>query len=172
MKKAAFVIYAWGSTILFAAIIYWLATLSYLNAGERVVDELIKVVFRLTMYSILFILFYRSCIVTLKTTVERLSKWRSRKEEMEDMEFVLIIETLVVIVTILATVLFSVFEEYTQFLTGGSRSAEVKDVLISIMASLLTAIVVYSIPVIGELEIAIKHKFEREVREYKAKRVK
>ena len=124
------------------------------------------------MYSILFILFYRSCIITLKTTVERLSKWRSRKEEIEDMEFVLIIETLIVIITILATILFAVFEEYTQFVTGGSRNAEVKDVLISIMAALLTAIVVYSMPVLGELEVAIKHKFEREVREYKAKRLK
>jgi len=172
MRKAAFVIYAWGSTFLFAAIIYWLATLSYLNAGERVVDELLKVVFRMTMYSILFILFYRSCIITLKTTVERLSKWRSKKEEMEDVEFVLIIETLIVIITIFATILFSVFEEYTQFITGGTRQAEVKDVLISIMAALLTAIVVYSIPVIGELEVAVKHKFEREVKEFRDKRKK
>lgn len=160
MKKAAFVLYAWGSTFLFAAVIYWLATLPYLSGGERVMDELIKVIFRLSMYAILFILFYRSCIITLKTTVERLSKWRSKKEEMEDTEFVLIIETMIVIITILATILFSIFEEYTQFVTGGSRVAEVKDILISVMAALLTAIVVYSMPVIGELEVAIKHKFD------------
>jgi len=169
MKKAAFVLYAWGSTILFAGFIYALATLSYLNAGDRVTDELLKVVFRMTMYSILFILFYRSIIITLKTTVERLSKWRSRKEEMEDTEFVLIIETLVVIITLLSVVLFSIFEEYTQFITGGTRLAEVKDVLVSIMAALLTSIVVYSMPVIGELEVAIKHKFEREVKALRKK---
>lgn len=169
MKKAAFIIYAWGSTILFAALIYWLATIPYLNAGEKVVDELIKVVFRMSMYAILFILFYRSCIITLKTTVERLSKWRSRQEEIEDTEFVLIIETLVVIITILSTVLFSIFEEYTQFITGGSRNAEIKDVLVSIMASLLTAIVVYSLPVIGELEVAIHHKFVKEVKSLRKK---
>jgi NADH:ubiquinone oxidoreductase subunit 6 (subunit J) len=159
MKKTFFLIYAWGSTILFGALIYWLATLPYLNAGDRVADELIKVIFRMTLYAILFILFYRSCIMTLKSSVERLSTWRSKNEKHQDAEFVLIIETLVVIITILATILFSIFEEYTQSLVEG-RASEVKDILISIMTVFLTAIVVYSMPVIGELEFAIKHKIQ------------
>jgi len=163
MKRAAFLIYAWGSTFLFAFLIYWLATLPYLNAGDRVTDELVKVIFRMTLYSILFLLFYRSIIITLKSTIERLSKWRSKEEEMEDAEFVLIIETLVVVITILSTTLFSIFEEYTQALTGNGRTAEIKDVLVSIMAILLTAIVVYSMPVIGEFEFAIANKFKKEI---------
>ena len=162
MKRAAFIVYAWGSTFLFAFLIYWLATLPYLNAGDQVTDELVKVIFRMTLYAIFFILFYRSIIITLKTTVDRLSKWRSKDEEVEDAEFVLIIETLVVIVTILSTTLFSIFEEYTQALSGDARNAEVKDVLVSVMAILLSAIVVYSMPVIGELEYAIKHKIQKE----------
>jgi len=163
MKRAAFLIYAWGSTFLFAFLIYWLATLPYLNAGDRVTDELVKVIFRMTLYSILFLLFYRSIIITLKSTIERLSKWRSKEEEMEDAEFVLIIETLVVVITILSTTLFSIFEEYTQALTGNGRTAEIKDVLVSIMAILLTAIVVYSMPVIGEFEFALVNKFKKEI---------
>jgi VanZ family protein len=55
--------------------------------------------------------------------------------------------------------LFSVFEEYTQSFVEG-READIKDVLISIMAVLLTSIVVYSMPVIGELEMAVKHRVE------------
>ena len=159
MKKLAFLTYAWGSTFLFGALIYWIATIPNFEAGDVVTDELVKVVFRMTLYAIFFILFYRSIILTLKNTVERLSHWRSKKEKAEDAEFVLIIETLVVIVSILATTLFSIFEEYTQNFVDG-RHAEVKDVLISIMAILLSGIVVYSIPVIGELEMAIKHKLD------------
>lgn len=187
MKKLAFVIYAWGSTLLFAFIIYWLATVPNLRAGDLVTDEVIKVIFRMTLYAILFVLTYRSIIITLKTTVERLSKWRSRKEEAEDSEFVLIVETLVVILVIFATISFAFFEQHVQFYTngrnGGSEVVYIKKdgldtayipqtaiaeankgVLISVMSVLLTAIVVYSVPVIGELEVAIKHKLERETK--------
>lgn len=166
MRKLAFLIYAWGSTILMGLFIYWLATIPYLSAGDRVTDELVKIIFRMTLYSIFFILFYRSLIITLKTSVERLAKWRSKNEKMEDEEFVLIIETLSVIITILATVLFSVFEQYAQYLAVvnnaiANRSPELKDVLVSILSILLTSIVVYSIPAIGELEIGIKHRLEQ-----------
>lgn len=190
MKKLAFLLYAWGSTLLFAFIIYWLATVPNLQAGDVVTDEVIKVVFRMTLYAIFFILIYRSIIITLKTTVERLSKWRSKQEEMEDSEFVLIIETLVVILTIFITITFAFFEQNVQFYTPGRNGinnvvtiqqngvdvpyipqasiAEAnKGVLISVMSILLTAIVVYSIPVIGELEIAIKHKIEHQVKSRK-----
>ncbi|MEP7103481.1 MAG: hypothetical protein ABI721_02100 [Candidatus Dojkabacteria bacterium] len=190
MKKLAFVLYAWGSTFLFAFIIYWLATIPNLSAGDVVTDEVIKVIFRLTLYAILFVLIYRSVIITLKTTVERLSKWRSRKEEAEDSEFVLIVETLVVILVIFATISFAFFEQHVQFYTNGRNGgAEVvfikkdgldvayipqssiaeanKGVLISVMSTLLTAIVVYSVPVIGELEVAIKHKLDREIKHKK-----
>lgn len=164
MKKLSFLIYAWGTTFLFGALIYWLATIPNLDAGEEVTDELVKVVFKMTLYSILFILTYRSIIITLKSTVTRLASWRSKKEKSEDAEFVLIIETLVVIITALGTTLFSVFEEYVQNFVDG-RTADVKDVLISVMAILLTSIVVYSVPVIGELEYAIKHNFQKSKKE-------
>jgi len=62
----------------------------------------------------------------------------------------------------LSTTLFSIFEIYITYYTPG-RKAEIKDILVSIMAVLLTGIVVYTLPVIGELEMALKHKFEYEV---------
>jgi hypothetical protein len=160
-KKLAYVLWAWGSTILFAGLIYWLATIPNFDVKSDPSGEVIKVLFRMLLYAVLFILVYRSIIATLKTTVSRLSAWRSRDEAIEDAEFVLIIETLVVIISILATILFSVFEEGIQNFVEG-RHAEIKDVLVSVMAVLLTSIVVYSAPVIGELEVAIKHKLDRE----------
>lgn len=169
MKNLLFLTYAWGSTFLFAAIIYWLATVPNLNAGNEATDELVKVVFRMTIYAVLFILFYRSMILTLKNTVSRLASWRSKKEKIEDAEFVLIIETLVVVISILSTTLFAIFEEFTQDNIAG-RSSDPKDVLISIMAVLLSAIVVYSMPVIGELEMAIKHKVEYSFRKNRAEK--
>lgn len=181
MKKVAFLIYAWGSTILFGLLIIWLSTIPNLQAGDVLTDEIIKIIFRMTLYSVFFILIFRSIIITLKTTVERLSKWRSRNEEVEDSEFVLIIETLIVILVVFITSTFAFVEESIQLHTEGRNRAEStitmnkvvyidqevlnesnKDVLVSFMAILLTAIVVYSIPVIGELEIAVKHKFQGE----------
>ncbi len=160
-KKLAYVLWAWGSTILFAGLIYWLATIPNFDVRSDPSGEVIKVLFRMLLYAVLFILVYRSIIATLKTTVSRLSAWRSRDEAIEDAEFVLVIETLVVIISILATILFSVFEEGIQNFVEG-RHSEIKDVLVSVMAVLLTSIVVYSAPVIGELEVAIKHKLDRE----------
>lgn len=186
MKKVGFLVYAWGSTALFGLLIVWLSTIPNFQAGDLLSDEIIKIIFRMTLYAILFILIYRSIIITLKTTVERLSKWRSRREVVEDSEFVLIIETLIVLLVIFITTTFAFIEENIQFYTEGRNNADTtlvvdgvsyieqsvitesnKDILISVMAILLTAIVVYSIPVIGELEIAIKHKFDEERRNYR-----
>lgn len=201
MRRLLFVVYAWGSTALFAALIYWLATIPNLQAGNNMSDDLVKVIFRMVLYAILFILLYRSIIITLKSTVVRLAGFRSRNEQFEDAEFVLIIETLVVILCMVISVLFAFFEEHTQLFTAGRNGAESfliesngeyfksetvsplsnstyinlnainesnKDILISILAVLLTGMVAYSMPVIGELELAIKHKIQRELREKKS----
>lgn len=169
MKRLYLLLYAWGSTFLLAAIIYWLATVPNLDAGNETTDQVVKVLFRMTLYAIFFIFVYRSIILTLKSTVTRLASWRSKREESEDAEFVLIIETLVVIVTVLSTTLFSAFEEYTQTFVDG-REGDIKDVLVSMIAILLTAIISYSIPVVGELEMAIKHRFEEVNQKKKSKK--
>lgn len=158
MKNVFLLAYAWGSTVLFGALIFWLATIPGLEVTSGPTNEAIKVAYRMILYSIFFILFYRSIIMSIKSTVGRLSKWRSKREENEDAEFVLIIETLVVIITILATSIFALVDETLQLNLPG-RNFEIKDVLISVMSIFLTSIIVYTMPVIGELEVAIKHKF-------------
>jgi hypothetical protein len=158
LQKFGHIIWAWGTTILFAGVIYWIATIPNFDVTSDATNEVVKVVFKMLLYALFFVLFYRSIIATLKNTVQRLSGWRSKGEAVEDAEFVLIIETMTVITTILSTTLFAIFEEYSQNFVNG-RQAEVKDVLVSIMAILLTALVVYTMPVIGELEVAIQHKF-------------
>jgi len=201
MRRFIFLVYAWGSTALFSGLIYWLATIPNLQVGNNMSDDLIKVVFRMVLYAILFILLYRSTIITLKSTIVRLANFRSKNEKVEDAEFVLVIETLVVILCMVICVLFSFFEEHTQLFTSGRNGAESfliesngeyfksesispinnatyitlnainesnKDILISILSVLLTGMVAYSMPVIGELELALKHKVQREIREKKS----
>lgn len=159
--KYGYVIWSWLTVIVMAAVMYWIATLPNFDVSSDATNEAVKVVFRMLLYSALFILFYRAVIATLRNTVSRLSAWRSKQEAIEDAEFVLIIETFVVIVSILVTTMYAIFEEYAQIYVAG-RAAELKDVLVSVMGVLLTAIVVYSIPVVGELEIAIAHKLRSE----------
>lgn len=151
-------------------VIYWLATIPNFDVSQDINNEIVKVLFRLILYSFLFLLVYRSLIATFRTTVQRLSHWRSKAEASEDAEFVLIIETLLVIITILLGTVFAGFEEYVQgYITG--RAGEIKDVLVSIMALLLAGLVVYSMPVLGELEMAVKHYYERRTREVKLKKI-
>lgn len=159
-KSLAYILWSWGTTIIFGGIIYWLATIPYVTSASAG-DEVIKTAFRMLLYAVFFLLLYRSIIATLRNTVTRLSAWRSRNEAIEDAEFALIIETLIVIVCLLANTVFAIFTEYAQqFAT--QRQPDVKDVLVSVMASLLTALVVYTMPAVGELEVAIKHKLKDE----------
>lgn len=160
-QKIAHIAWAWITTLLFAALIYWIATIPNFDITTDITNEVIKVVFRMLLYAILFILIFRSIIATLRNSVTRLSSWRSKREAQEDAEFVLIIETMAVVIAILAAILFAVFEENIQSYIPGRNSlvgeAE-RDVLVSTMAVLLASIVVYTMPAIGELEVAILHK--------------
>lgn len=162
MKNFYLIVYSWGTTVLYIVFLLWLATIP--NLGNN--NELVKVVYRLILYTLLYILIYRSLIILLKSTVSRLAAWRSKREKIEDAEFVLIIETLVVIISILASILVAIADESIQtfFLEEGQRTTEVKDILISSMAIFLTSLVVYTTPVIGEFEIAIKEWFQNGVK--------
>lgn len=174
MKNLGIIIWSWGSTFAMGVLIFLLTidpNLSFEN--NSAVDVLIKIVYIMVLYAILFILLYRSIIITLKNTIERLSSWRSKREKIEDEEFVLIIETMVVIITVLSTILFAVFTQYGEYLVRGKNSEpDLRDILISIISILLTAIVTYTLPVIGELEIALKNKFEEEYKIFKEKKLK
>lgn len=168
-KKIAHLVWAWGSTFAFALLLYYLATIEDFQVTTDATNEVIKVVFRMLLYSVFFTLLYRSIIATLKNTVKRLAGWRSRREAIEDAEFVLIIETMAVVVTILITVLFAIFDEVVQFHVSGRNilpGDAQRDVLVSTMAALLTALIVYSMPVIGELEVALLHKIRTEANIY------
>lgn len=158
-KKVAYYIWIWGSTIVFSALVLSLSFLPNLDVSSGSTNEALKVLFRMFLYAMLFVLIYRAVIGTLKNSVQRLAVWHSRREAKEDSEFLLIIETLVVIVTIFVTVLISIFDEAIQQYAGvEGRSGDIKDILVSTMAVLLTALIVYTMPVIGELEMAIRHK--------------
>lgn len=162
MKNFYLIVYSWGTTILYIVFLLWLATIPSLGSE----NELIKVVYRLVLYALLYILIYRSLIMLLKSTVSRLSAWRSKREKIEDAEFVLIIETLVVIISILASILVAIADESIQtfFLEAGERTSEIKDILVSSMAIFLTSLVVYTTPVIGEFEVAIREWFRNGVK--------
>jgi VanZ family protein len=157
-KKIAYIIYAWGSTIILVGAVFWLATVPHLadQGGES--EELFKILYRIILYAFVFLLIYRSLLATFRITVKRLSAWHSKKEKSEDTTFVLIIETLLVIIAVLSSSIISIIDEYIQNFVEG-RSADIEDVLISILGILLSAMIVYSSPVLGEAEMFIKHRF-------------
>src|SRR5690554_5405742 len=129
-RRIAYIIYAWGSTLLLVGVMFWLATLPDLGEESGEYSELIKILYRLVLYAFLFLLTYRSLLATFRITVGRLSKWHSKKEMAEDRVFVLIIETLLVIIAVLGSTIVAIIEEYIQNFVEG-RNADVEDVLIS-----------------------------------------
>lgn len=158
MKQYFYLAYAWGSVFLYGAFILWIATIPELNAvADSTLNETIKIIYRITLYALFFVLTYRALIITLKNAVSRLSVWHSKDEKAEDAEFVLIIESLIVVVTVLLCVIFATFEEYIQYFVDG-RNAQLADVLVSGISVLLTGIVVYSTPIISEFEFVLKDK--------------
>lgn len=200
MKKLFFVLYTWGSTALFAMLILWLASIPNFRAGNNLNDDFVKLVFRIVIYAIFFILIYRSIIITLKSTVEKLAQYRSLSEKKEDSQFVLIIETIVIFLTMSICLSFAFLEEYTQLFTTGRNGAEYfiienngeflssdrisevggatytninsineagKDVLVSLISILLTSMVVYSLPEIGELEVSLKNRIKKYINKRK-----
>jgi hypothetical protein len=163
-KKTLYFIWVWGTTIAFIAMILWLSFLPNLDVASGAGNEVVKVLFRMFLYSMLFILIYRSIIGTVKNTVKKLAVWHSKREAAEDAEFLLIIETLIVVISIFVSVLISIFDEAIQtYALIEGRTGEIKDILVSTVAVLLTSLIVYTLPVIGELEMALKHKFDREL---------
>ncbi len=165
IKNYSYILWCWFTTIAFFAIVIATALISDLQSNTAG-EEVVKVAFRMLLYAVTFILLYRSIIATLRASVSRLAKWRNRSEAAEDAEFVLIIETLVVIISIVVMVLLAVSEVFISGFQPGRVNEvqeQLRDILVSIMSILLTALVVYTIPAIGELEFAIKRKLEKEL---------
>jgi hypothetical protein len=157
MRSIILLGYAWGTTVIYIFCIFWLSNLPSLGeAGES--SESIKTIYRLVIYAFLFLLVYRSIIFTLKSTVDRLAFWRSKREQIEDLEFVLVIEILVVILAMGLSTLIAFIDEFIQFHVE-DRKAEIVDVLVSFMAITLAATITYSSPLIVEIELVLKEKF-------------
>lgn len=161
MKKAAFLIYAWSSTFIFGGLILWMATVPEFSIEYEEADVAIKVALRITLYFILFLLIYRSLLASLRNIVYRLSKWRSKRERVEDAEFVLIIETLLIIISVLVAIIVSIADKWIQTNEISSNSSyHFEDLFVSLIGILLSATITYILPVIGELEYGVKHRVE------------
>jgi hypothetical protein len=163
IKKLFFYLYVWLSVVIFIIGIFWLATLPSISqsiSSDNSTNEIVKTVYRFTLYFLLNLVVYRAFIITLKNTVSRLAFWHSKKEKAEDFEFVLIIEILLVMTSALISIIVALIDELIQLQIFG-RTTEIKDLLLSVMGVLCSSVIVYSIPVLGELEVALKHKLSR-----------
>ena len=156
MKQLYLTIYVWISTIFYIATLFWLSTIPYLF-GEN--EETTKILLRIAVHSTLYLLIFRTFIITFKNTVDRLSKWKSKREKHEDEEFALIVETLIVLLSISISVIIIVIDEIIQNWTAG-RVFSLIDILISTMSIVFMGIVTYSYPILGEFEIYFNNIFK------------
>ena len=161
LNRTIYVIYIWATVLLWMGFIWWLSSVPKLSLTENQAEPLLRSVGQLLAFGFLFLLVYRGLLTTFKFKVERLAFWRSRKEESEDTEFVFIVETLLLIIAVLFSVVYAIVDEYHQSFTA-TDLASARDVILDTIGILIFALVTYSLPVIAETEVfALRKLFKK-----------
>ncbi len=152
LNRTIYLFYLWGSAILWMGFIWWLSSIPRLSLAGNETEPLLRAGGQLLAFGFLFLLIYRALLTTFKFKVERLAFWRSKKEQSEDTEFVFIVETLLLFISVLLSILYAMVDEYHQSLVEHTL-ASARDVLLDTIGILLIALITYSLPVIVETEV-------------------
>ncbi|HEC64275.1 MAG TPA: hypothetical protein ENI23_03175 [bacterium] len=158
-NQSIYILYNWVTVILWAGFIWWMSSIPKIILVESDSEVIIKTVGHMLSFGFLFLLIYRTLLTTFKFKVERLAFWRTRQERTEDAQFVFIVETLLLAISILLSVLYAIGDEYHQIFVDG-KSADIKDVLVNSIGILVVALITYSVPVITEAEVMIVRKLK------------
>jgi hypothetical protein len=159
LNRLIYSIYIWSTVFVWTGVIWWLSSIPKLTLVETDAEMAIRVVMQMLEFGFLFLLTYRALLTTFKFRVERLAFWRSKKEESEDMQFVFIVETLLLIIAILLCVIYGGVDEYHQTFVDG-RDGSIRDLLLDTIGILVIALVTYSVPVITEIELFTLRKIK------------
>ncbi|MBN1915555.1 VanZ family protein [Candidatus Dojkabacteria bacterium] len=141
--------------------IWWLSSIPRLSLTGNDTEPLLRAGGQLLAFGFLFLLIYRALLTSFKFRVERLAFWRTRKEKSEDTEFVFIVETLLLFIAVLLSILYAIVDEYHQSFVDKSM-ASARDVLLDTIGILTIALITYSLPIIAETEVfAVRKLFKK-----------
>lgn len=154
MRKNAFIIYAWITTIAWYLVILLFSTVEGVDLIQDYSNLFITTIAYQLAYGFLFLLIFRAMLITLKLKVERLLFWKTKREKAEDEEFAVIVEVLVVIIALVSTTLLAALDEFNQLNVVG-RVGHINDVFVALSGALMFAVIVFVIPHATEIEARI-----------------
>jgi len=150
MKKRTIILaYYWISTIAWAGLIYFLSEQPNLQVTSTDWDELLRKIAHMFFFAVQTILIYRALLWTVRTKIREF-------ELRKDFDASILIEWLLLVIAILATILYAAFDEYHQTWVP-TRSGNITDVLIDSVGILLAAFALFKAGILTEVE----HRFAR-----------
>jgi len=148
--RSLYLFYYWGSALAWATVLYFLSNQPDLTVvSDQGLDAILRKFAHLISYAFLTFLIYRAWLWTFRT---KLREFEIRK----DFDASILIESLLLVIAILMTVLYGAFDEYHQTMVA-SRSGEITDVLIDSLGSVLAGIAVIRFGILNEIE----HRFAK-----------
>lgn len=141
MKNLSNIITSWA--VFFSLVIFVIYFSSIENLGTRYNYslEFERVTF-FVIFGIMTVFCFRNLILTFKFTVDKLSQSKSKREDKEDDEFRLIIETLLLIISILINTIVVLIAHQILKATPG-RAGDVYGILISVFGTFVFAFFTY-----------------------------
>lgn len=151
MKERWFILYSWGTTIAWYVFIWFASSITRLDYEGFYANWIINSIGYQLAYALLFLLVFRSILVTLRLKVERLMYWKSKREKAEDQEFAKVVELLIMLLTFSLCIILAIVDEYHQTQVFG-RIASIEDLMVAAVGMILAAFSIFAAPIIPEIE--------------------
>ncbi len=145
-KKILFITYLYTTAFIGIVVIFWFSTLNNLTIYSPGLSLALERATYCIAFAFLQILIFRALIGTFKITIDKLSFARNKKEQTEDREFRLIVETLIMTNSILISTIIVLVNDYILRSTPG-REAGVYTILTSMLGVFIAALMSYSWPI-------------------------
>lgn len=153
-KKISFFIYLYSTIVAWIAVIFWFSSLENLQYNYTEYSLSLERATYFFAFIILNILIFRTLIATFRSIIDKLSFARSKRERKEDKEFTVITETLLLLISILASIIIVLINQYILIEIQG-REGDIPLLIINLSAVLLGALITYNWPILKELESKI-----------------
>ena len=152
-RKAIFTLYVWTSFFVLSIFILSFSAIANLS-NEHNFSDILEYLTYFFAFGFSSILFFRALVYSLRFSVDRLSMASSAKERIEDAEFRLVVEILLIFLTISINVIFILLNHLVLIGTAG-RNSDVYSILVNILGVSIFSFVCFMWPTIGRIEETI-----------------
>lgn len=144
IKERNFIIYSFGIILIWILVIFFSSSLQS-NSEKYYILIIAEKLSYFLAYGLLFMLIYNCLLMLFRYKISILARFRSLQEKLEDQEFTLIIEFLLMIISAQTTIMISIIELYIRKYYLG-KSCDIRDFIIILMGIILFSVTTYLLP--------------------------